>query len=77
MLKPNLGLYLGIPALLSDALSEEEWSKEITRMLNHSRLTQLFLEGHISPSDYEDWLADSGLNPYEVEELWENGISLL
>ena len=51
--------------------------RECERMFNHSRLTQKFVDGEISPQDFEDSIADLGLDPYQVVEQWEEGNSLL
>lgn len=77
LLKPNLELYFGLPALLSAELSEEEWQAEVARMLQHSRLTQLFVSGRMTPDEYQDGLAQLGINPFEVEALWAEGVCLL
>lgn len=77
MFKPNLERYLAIPALSNEGMSEEDWSRECDRMFKHSRMVQKFVEGSISPQDFEDSIADLGLDPYEIEESWDEGNSLL
>lgn len=77
MPNPNLELYLAIPALSNAGMSEEDWRRECDRMFNHSRMVQKFVDGTISPQDFEDSLSDLGLDPYEIEESWDEGNSLL
>lgn len=76
-LKPSLELYLAIPAFYSPEMSDEDWQSEINRMFQSSQLTRLFVDGRISPADYECGLAELGINPYQVEECWSEGESLL
>lgn len=75
--RPNLELYLAIPVNCDESLTEEDWKAETERMFQHSRITQQFINGEISPADYECWIAESGFDPYDLGELWDDGKSLL
>ena len=75
--QPNLDLYLALPAVQHEGMSEADWDAEMARMFHHSCLTRQFVDGKISPDDYQDALADLGQNPYELAEAWEEGITLL
>lgn len=75
--RANLDLYLAIPARSEEGMTEEDWQAECDRMFRHSRRVQQFVDGKISPQDFEDSIADLGLDPYQVEESWDEGNSLL
>jgi hypothetical protein len=75
--RANLDLYLAIPARTGEGMSEEDWTAECDRMFRHSRMVQRFVNGEVSPQDFEDSIADLGLDPYQVEESWDEGNSLL
>ncbi len=68
-----LDLFFAIPAPVG-GLSQTE---DFARMFAHSRLTQRFVAGQISPADYADGLADLGHDPNLLADLWEKGIRLL
>lgn len=76
-LKLDLDDFLAIPALWTPGMSEEQWQQELDRMLLRSQATQQFVDGTLSPDDFADVLAETGCNPHEVAELWEDGVSLL
>lgn len=75
--KPNLDLYLAIPAVHNESMSDEDWEAECERMFRQSKLARQFVDGQISPRDFEDGLANLGHNPYLLEEIWDEGTSLL
>ena len=77
MPKPNFETLLAIPACYDPNMTDEDWQAEIDRMFYHSRNTQQFIAGKLSPADYEDSIAQLGFNPYELENLWAEGESLL
>jgi hypothetical protein len=58
-------------------MTDADWDAEMRRMFQHSQTTRQFVSGKISPSDYEDALAGLGHDPYQLAEVWEEGISLL
>ena len=74
MHKPNLELYFAIPAIQTES---GDWDGEIKRMFAQSQLVRQFVDGMISPADFEDGLADLGHNPDELADVWESGTSLL
>lgn len=76
-LGPNLDLYFAIPAVNREGMTDEDWNTECERMFRHSQLTRQFVEGKISPEDFQDGLADLGHNPDILEEIWDEGTSLL
>lgn len=75
--KPDLDLFLAIPALYSEGMSDADWDREIDRMFAHSQMARRFIDGQISPADFECWIAESGIDPYDLADLWEGGDSLL
>lgn len=70
-------LFFAIPALYYPNQTQEEWDEEVQRMAKHSQLSRQFLAGTISPADYEIGIAELGINPYELEDLWAEGETLL
>lgn len=74
--KPDLELFFAVPAVHDEGMTEEDWNAEIKRMFQHSIMTRQFLDGKISPQDYEDALADLGHDPTLLEEHWVEGYSL-
>ncbi len=68
-----LELFFAIPADLSAGMDDEHCHSEISRMFAHSRLTQQFVDGQISPSDYADGLASLGHDPNQLADMWEQG----
>lgn len=70
-------LFFAAPISCSDEMTEQEWRLECDRMFAHSRLTQKFIAGQLNPSDYMDGLADLGENPFFLDDLWDDGKSLL
>lgn len=75
-LKVNLDRFLVLPAVYSPEMTAEDWQAEIKRMFSASLLTRSFVDGQISPDDYDDGLADLDYDPHYLGELWEEGISL-
>lgn len=74
--KPDLELFFAVPAVHNQGMTEEDWNAEIRRMFQHSVMTRQFIDGKISPQDYEDVLADLGLDPTLIEEQWSESYSL-
>lgn len=71
--RPNLELFFAAPAELNEGMSDEDWDAEMRRMFQHSIATQRLLKGEITPADYECFLAESGIDPYNLIDFWENG----
>lgn len=72
----NLESLLLIPAVSSDDITDADWDKEMRRMFEHTKNVRSFVTGQISPQDFEDSIASLGWNPYELEDMWSEGISL-
>lgn len=73
----QMGLFLATPAIMRPGMTEEEWARELQMNAQRSQLTRDFCEGKISPADYECGLAELGRNPYDLIDLWEEGLTLL
>lgn len=74
--KPDLELFFAVPAVHDEGMTEEDWNAEIKRMFQHSVVTRQFIDGKISPQDYEDALADLGHDPTLLEDRWAESYSL-
>ena len=67
--------FLSTPAIWTPGQSDEQWQGEIDRMIERTFLTRAFVDGEISPADFEEGLFENGVDPYWAAEIWEEGIS--
>lgn len=74
--EPDLELFFAVPAVYSEGMTEADWNAEMDRMFQHSVMTRQFIDGKISPQDYEDVLSDLGHDPTLLEERWVESYSL-
>jgi hypothetical protein len=68
--------YFALPATITQDMTDEDWEEEMRRMFQASQATHKFVQGQLSPEDYQDALADLGHNPYELEQFWSEGGTL-
>lgn len=73
---PNLERFLWLPAELGPGMTDEDWQAEIDTMFKASKLTRKFVDGNLSPEDFEDALNDLGYDPHQLGDMWEAGVSL-
>ena len=65
---------LRTPAIYCPDMSASEWQSELDLMLARSLATGDFLAGRITPAEFEDLLAASGIaDPFDLADQWENG----
>lgn len=69
--------FFALPANVTADMTDEDWEHEMRKMFQASQSTHLFVQGKISPEDYQDALADLGHNPYELEQFWSEGRTFL
>lgn len=65
-----------VPANFTPDMPEEAWQAEIKAMFALSRVSSQFVKGEITPDEFSQALSDSGYDPYELWERWENGQTL-
>jgi hypothetical protein len=63
---------LATPAIWFPGQDDAEWQEELDAMIARSRLTSAFLQGHIDPDYFLDYLAQEYDDPLEVAEEWES-----
>lgn len=67
--------YLSIPIIFTPS-DEFNWM-QIQAHCNRVLATREFVEGRMSVEEYEDVLADNGVDVRKAEVYWEEGICLL
>lgn len=67
--------FLNIPAIYCPDMSEENWQRELEGAAHRALITRQFVTGQISPEDFIDGLADSGIHVYDALDTWENALS--
>lgn len=65
--------FFALPAVITEDMTDEDWEEEMKRMFHASQATHKFVQGVLSPEDYQDALADLGHNPYALEQIWSEG----
>lgn len=65
-----------VPGLILPSQGEEIVQASLDAIWVRAVATNQFLNGEISPSDFEEVLWETGLEPYVVADCWENGVSL-
>jgi len=70
-------LILATPALFVPSMNTEEWEQELTFMFDRSMATHDFLDGKITPDEFEQALDQFGVDPWQAAQDWENGRSYL
>lgn len=68
---------LATPALFLPGMNQEEWEYELGRMLDRSLATRDFLDGKITPDEFEQALDQFGVDPHQAAADWNEGIYYL
>lgn len=68
---------LATPALFLPGMEQEEWEYEVNRMVDRSFATRDFLDGKLTPDEYEQALDQYGVDPRQAADDWESGIYYL
>lgn len=59
-------------------MDQHEWKQELDRSFDRALVTRDFLDGNITPSQFEDALNHFGIpDPWAVNEAWEEGKTFL
>ena len=64
-----------IPALILPSEGEEIIQLSLDQAWCRTIATRQFINGEISPDDFDEVLFETGCEPYVVRELWEEGVS--
>lgn len=77
---PNLlaDEFLSTPAIWLPGMDGAEWNAELDRTFDRAIVTHDFLDGKLTPGQFEDALHHFGIpNPWHVNAAWEEGKTFL
>lgn len=74
---PNPDTLIATPAIWTPGMDESEWGDEVTRMCVRAMAARDFLNGDLHPSDFAEVLYETGYDPNQCADNWEEGRSLL
>ncbi len=70
-------IILATPALFLPGMNQQEWDFEVGRMLDRAQATHDFLQGKLSPDEYEQALDQFGVDPRQAAADWDDGKNYL
>lgn len=65
---------LATPALFLPGMNLEEWVHECDRMVDRAFATRDFLDGKLTPDEFEQALDQFGVDPRQAAQDWDGGI---
>lgn len=75
---PELDDFLSTPAIWTPGMSEEDWSNSLDQAFDRAVVTRAFLDGELSPAQFEDALRQFGIpDPRQLDEAWAEGKTFL
>jgi len=78
--KPNgdAAEFLSTPAIWLPGMDDDDWAAALDQSFDRALVTRDFLDGLLSPDQFEDALNHFGIdNPRTVEEAWSEGKTFL
>lgn len=76
-MEPDLRTFFATPIIRVPGQTPEEWQAEMDKMFARSKLTNDFIDGKVSPTDFCDLLSDHSINPYDCLDDWEEGVQYI
>lgn len=69
---------LATPAIWVPGMTGDEWNAELDRSFDRALATRDFLDGQLTPDQFEDALYHFGIpDPFQLAEVWEEGKTFL
>jgi len=78
--KPNgdAAEFLSTPAIWLPGMDDDDWAAALDQSFDRALATRDFLDGLLSPDQFEDALNQFGIpDPRSVEEAWSEGKTFL
>jgi hypothetical protein len=73
-LNQSVDEFLSTPAIWLPGMDADAWSQELDLTFDRALATHAFLDGQLSPDQFEDALNHFGiLDPRELADAWEEG----
>lgn len=71
--KHALDLYLATPAIWTPEMDAAKWQAELDQMLLRSQMAHQFVDGIITPDQFENALHELGVDVIATVEGWNEG----
>lgn len=68
--------FFSAPAILLPNMADEEWQEAIDRMIALKLAARDFVDGKLSPTEFEEVLCEFGHDPIVAAEQFERGLKL-
>lgn len=70
----NIERYLATPAIFTASMTPQEIAWEFQRMAERTLITREFVQGRITPDQFENSMHELGVDIYHAQEQWEQGV---